>query len=107
MEPLVQEFQLTMNFANPQEHVPEAERNNCVIKERVRAKYHQFPYNHLPRLMVKILVTESAKKLNFFPAKNRVSAYFSSRMILQQCNLDYACHCQYTCGTYVQAHDEL
>ena len=95
-----------MNFSNPQEHVPEAERNNCVIKERVRAGYHRLPYTRLTRLMIKILVTESAKKLNFFPAKNGVSPYYSPRMILHQRNLDYARHCQYAFGTYVQANDE-
>jgi len=40
MEQISNEFQVTMNYANPQEHVPEAERNNRVIKERVRAAYH-------------------------------------------------------------------
>ena len=56
--------------------------------------------------MVKILVMESAKKLNFFPAKHGVSKYYSPRMILHQKNLDYAKHCQYAFGTYVQGHDE-
>jgi hypothetical protein len=77
-----------------------------VIKERVRAAYHRLPFKHLPRLMIKILVTESAKKMNFFPAKNGISPYYSPRMILHQRNLDYARHCQYTFGTYVQAHEE-
>ena len=31
---------ITMNYANAQEHVPEAERNNRTIKERFRAQYH-------------------------------------------------------------------
>ena len=35
MEPLSNEFQVTLNYSNPQEHVPKAEQNNCVIKERV------------------------------------------------------------------------
>ena len=80
IEPLADEFNVGMNFANAQEHVPEAERNNRVIKERVRATYHRLPYRHLTRTLVKILVTESAKKLNFFPAKNGVSQYYSPRM---------------------------
>ena len=53
-----------------------------------------------------MLVTESAKKLNFFPSKNGVSKYYSPRMILHQRNLDYDRHCKYALGTYVQAHDE-
>jgi hypothetical protein len=50
METLANKFQVAMNYANPQEHVPEAERNNCIIKEkeRLRASYHQLPYNHFP-----------------------------------------------------------
>ena len=106
IDPLAQEFQVGMNFANPQEHVPEAERNDRVIKERVRATYHRLPYTHLTRMLVKMLVTESAKKLNFFPAKNGASANYSPRMILHQRNLDYNRHCQYALGTYVQAHEE-
>jgi hypothetical protein len=42
-EMLLTDFGIGMNFANPQKHVPEAERNNGVIKERVRATYHRFP----------------------------------------------------------------
>jgi hypothetical protein len=95
-----------MNFANPQEHVPEAERNNQVIKERVRATYHCLPYKQMTKTMTKILVMDSAKKLNFFPAKHGISEYYSPRMILHQRNLDYTKNCKFTFGTYVQAHDK-
>jgi hypothetical protein len=106
MDPLALEFGIQVNYASPQEHVPEAERNNQVIKEQIRATYHRLPYDRLPRIMVKVLVDDSAKKLNFFPAKNGISQYYSPRMILHQRNLDYDKHCQYAFGTYVQAHDE-
>ena len=106
IEPLADDFNVVMNFANPQEHVPEAERNNRVIKERVRATYHRLPYRHLTKTMVKVLVSESAKKLNFFPAKHGVSKFYSPRMMLHQKNLDYLRHCRYAMGTYVQAHEE-
>ena len=68
--------------------------------------FHCLLYNRLPCIMVKILMGESAKKLNFFPAKHGVSKYYSPQMILHQQNLDYNKHCQYAFGTYVQAHDE-
>ena len=68
--------------------------------------YHRFPYSHLPRILVKYLVMESTKKLNFFPNKNGVSKYFSPRMIMHHENLDYERHCKYQIGEYVQAHDE-
>ena len=97
---------LVVNYATADEHVPRAERNNRVIKERVRTTYHRLPYTTLPRTMVKYMVLESARKLNFFPSKNGVSKYYSPRMILHQENLDFAKHCQFTFGEYVQAHDE-
>ena len=106
IEPLANEFNVDMNFANAQEHVPEAERNNRVIKDRVRATFHRLPYRRLTRTMVKVLVSDSAKKLNFFPAKHGVSKFYSPRMILHQKNLDFMRHCRYAMGTYVQAHEE-
>jgi hypothetical protein len=56
--------------------------------------------------MVKILVSESTKRLNFFPAKGGVSLHYSPRMILHRRNMDYNKHCKYAFGTYVQAHDD-
>ena len=104
--PMADKFNIRMNFANPQEHVPQAERNIRVIKERVRATFHRLPFDHLPKIMVNTLVQESAKKLNFFPAKNGISNYYSPRTILHQENLDFDRHCKFAFGTYVQAHDE-
>jgi hypothetical protein len=102
---LLTNFDIGMNFSNPQEHVPEAERNNRVIKERVRATYHRLPYKQITKTMTIILVMDSAKKLNFFPTKNGISEYYSPQMILHQKNLDYTKHCKFTFGTYVQAHN--
>ena len=97
---------ITMNYSNPKEHVPEAERNNRVIKERVRATYHRLPYVHLPRALVKALVMEAARKLNMFPNKHGVSKYYSPRMILHHQNIDYDRHCKFSTGMYVEGHDE-
>ena len=105
-ESLSNDFGIGMNFANPQEHVPEAERNNRVIKERVRVTYHCLPYKQITKTMTKILVMDSAKKLNFFPVKNGISEYFSRRMLFHQRTLDYTEKCKFTFGTYVQVHNE-
>jgi hypothetical protein len=37
---LMDKYGISMNFASAQEHVPEAERNNGVIKEHFRATFH-------------------------------------------------------------------
>ena len=70
-------YDLEINYANPGDHVPEAECNNRTIKKRVRATYHQLPYSSLTKTMVKYLVSESTRKLNYFPAKHGVSDYYS------------------------------
>jgi hypothetical protein len=59
-ETMLEHFGIKLNFANPQEHVPEAERNHCVIKERIQATYHQLPFKQLTKAMTKILVMDSA-----------------------------------------------
>ena len=103
---LSKKYEVNINFSNAQEHVPEAERNNRVIQERVRCAYHRMPYTHLPRALVKALVMESAKKLNFFPARHGVSTYYSPRMILHDKSLDYNKHCRFSTGDYVLGHNE-
>ena len=60
----------------------------------------------IPKIMVKILAMECAKKLNFFPPKGGISFYYSPRMIMHQQSLDYAKHCSIPFGSYVQAHTE-
>eukprot|EP00978_Attheya_sp_CCMP212_P001666 scaffold3444_cov50-Attheya_sp.AAC.2 len=46
MDPLAFKHHITMNYANPQEHVPEAERNIRVIKERVRVTISSYVQGH-------------------------------------------------------------
>ena len=77
-----------MNYSNPQEHVPDAERNNRVITERVHACYHHLPYVHLSRTLTKYMVIEYTKKLNYFAAQNDVTKYYTPRMILHQQNIN-------------------
>ena len=101
-----QDPQIKMNYANAQEHVPRAERNNRTIQERVRCNYYIMPYTHLPRTIIKYTVSESAKKLNYFPSKNGVSRHYSPRMILHQENLDFERHCTHVLGEFVQSHED-
>ena len=67
---------IKMNYAAAQEHVPQAEQNNCVIQERIQEAYHRFPFPYLPRILVKYLVMKSTKNLNLFTNKQGVSKYF-------------------------------
>jgi hypothetical protein len=106
MHDITSHHNIEMNYANPQEHVPEVERNIRVIKERFRTQFHRLPFTMIPKVMIKVLTMECAKKLNFFPPKGSLSAYYSPRMILHKQNLDYNKHCTFPFGSYVQAHNE-
>ena len=94
------------NLANAQEHVPEAEHNNCVLKEHMHATYHEIPYKMLPRTVICYMVMETTAKLNYFPTKDGCSNYFGPREVLHHVKLDYKKHCSMTLLSYVLAHDE-
>jgi hypothetical protein len=48
MDKVKDDVGVCMNFTNALDHVPEAERNNRTIKERVRAAFNRLPYKALP-----------------------------------------------------------
>ncbi len=73
------DMDIEMNYANPQDHVPEAERNNRTIKERFRTMYHQLPYKAIPRIMIQYLAIVCTSQWNYFPAKGGVSRYYSPK----------------------------
>jgi hypothetical protein len=106
MEKVDDNLDVDMNFTNAQDHVPEAERHNCKIKERIQAAYHRLLYKAIPRIMINYLAMTQANKLNLFPVKGGVSKYYSPPMILNQTNLDYTKHCVVPFGAYVQANHQ-
>jgi hypothetical protein len=82
IEGFEKDFSIIFNFSSAKEHVPEAERNNRLIKERVRATFHQLPFKTMPKVMLQVLVMVSTKKLNYFPPKGGTSIFYSPRMIM-------------------------
>ena len=104
MNEIKDDLGVDINPASQGEHVPEAERNNRAIKERIRSTYHNLPYNKLPKIMLKHLAMTSANQLNLFPAKGGISECLSPHMIMMKRNIDYNKHCQCTLGAYVQAY---
>ena len=69
--------QATLNCANANDHVPEAENNNKVIKERTRVRFHAQLFKAIPAIMTKYLVTESCKKLNFSSQRRHLTLFQS------------------------------
>jgi hypothetical protein len=82
MESVSTEFDITMNYTTAGEHVPEAERNNRTIQERIRATYHSLPYAMIPKVMLRYLCMISVQQLNYFPAKGGISSYYSPHVLL-------------------------
>ena len=68
MDPVKDDLDIQMNYTVTDEHVPEAERNNCTIAERIRATYHILQYKTMPRILLRYLAMVSAHQLNLFPA---------------------------------------
>jgi hypothetical protein len=106
MERVSTEFDITMNYATAGEHVPEAERNNRTIQERIRATYHNLPYAMIPKVMLRYLAMICTQQLNYFPVKGGISPYYSPHVILTGKAIDYNKHCQIPFGAYVQANNE-
>ena len=94
---------IKISYANPQDHIPPAQRNNRVIQERIQAMYHYMPYEHLPRILVKYLVMEAARKMNYFPARYGISKHYSPRMTVHKENINFERHCRHAIGDYVTA----
>jgi hypothetical protein len=67
------EFKFMPNIAVAQEHIPVVERSIRVVKERCWAVFHTNLLKSLPRVLMKAVVQECTKKLNFFPVKGGCS----------------------------------
>ena len=104
MTKVEEKMQVIMNYANPGDHVPQAERNNQVIKERFRVHYHRMPYKKIPKIMIQYLAMQVTHTMNYFPAKNGLSRHYSPYMILNErtVNFKQVCVCEF--GAYVQAN---
>ena len=92
-----------MIYANTDNHVPEAKRNNRVIKARLRMTYYWFTYKHIPHIMIRYLVMNLTHNLNLFPTKGEVSAHYIPHIIMSQRNWDYNKNHHAELCAYIQA----
>ena len=107
MDEIKDELGVSMNYTGTDEHVPEVERNNLTIAERIRVAYHHLPFKTMPRVMLKYLAMVCTKQLNIFPAKGGVSPYYSPHVLLNGRQYDYNKDCQVPFGAYVQANNNV
>ena len=82
------QLELTINYANTDDHMAEAERNNRFLKERFQTKFHYLPFKAIPGLMIRGLAIQVAKEANYFPVKNVVSSILSPRQLIELQNLN-------------------
>src|SRR6056300_1708858 len=92
-----------MNYANPGEHEPHAERNNQHIKSLFRTHYHRMPYKCIPKVMTEHLARRVANTCNYYPAKGGISSHYSPHMIIHKRQVNFAHECAAEFGSYVQA----
>jgi hypothetical protein len=77
MDDVSDTMDIEMSYTSRGEHVPEAQRNNRTIGERIRTAYHNLPYKTIPKIMLKYLSMVSTHQLNLLPAKGGVCTYLS------------------------------
>ena len=70
------------NFCNPDEHVPDVERENRTLGEHFRTEYHRLTFNNLPLQLIRTLIVGCTFNHNLFVWKEDCSTYYSPRMIL-------------------------
>ena len=64
------------------EHVPEVERSIQTLKNDSRSVCHAMPYQCLPKIMVRELVTQGNEYLNAFGSKDNIGRNLSPRNII-------------------------
>ena len=104
-EEMEDDWEIELNLANPNDHVPAAERNNRTLKERIRTILHRLPFKYFPRLILRKAGEKATKALNMFPAAGGVSNYYSPYAIMTNKNVNYR-DLKIPFGSYVQAYEE-
>ena len=95
---------MTLNTVSADEHVPEIERCNIVIKERVRSAKATLPFIKLTVWFLIELVATCIFWHNILSAHTGISTTMSPRSIITGMELDYYKYCKIQTGEYVQTH---
>ena len=106
LQDFANQHNITLLSAPSQSHIPRAEKNIRMIKERVRSLFHTLPFRTIPKTILKYLMIQITAMLNYFPARYGISKYISPRMIIHKRVLNYDMHCKHYTGEYVLAHDD-
>ena len=75
-------WKLKINFAAPDEHVPDIERTNRTLHERFQVKYHRMQYTQITRKMITYVDMKITSNMHMFLATNGASKHYSPHMIV-------------------------
>jgi hypothetical protein len=100
----IEELGINVHIVTKDEHVPEVERQNRVIKERARATVQTLPYKKLPKKIRVALIQYVIFWLNNIPKEDQVQS--PRTLIMGEQVLDYNNLCKIPFGAYVQVHDD-
>jgi hypothetical protein len=95
-----------VNVVSRDEHVPEIERYNRTIKDRVRSQYTMLPFKYVPPIVIIELVYSQVFWRNMFALRGGVSNTQSPSEIILNRKVDINAHCKIEFGEYVQTHEE-
>ena len=95
-----------INVVSRDEHVPEIERYNRTIKERVRSAYNMLPFKFVPPVFIIELVYAQVFWRNMFALAGSISSTQSPSELVLNRKLDFNAHCKVEFGEYVQTHEE-
>ena len=81
--------QIELNVTSSRNHIPEIERQICVINERASECCHNFPFKHTPKVVIFAMLKNYELWLNAFPPKGGVSTSVGPRIMLTGVKFDY------------------
>jgi hypothetical protein len=88
------------------EHVGDIECYVRTVKERMHATYNTLPFTHMAPHLVIEMAKQAVFWLHSFPRVDGVSNHMSPREIMTGQRLDYARHCRFEYGEYIQTHEQ-
>jgi hypothetical protein len=94
---------IKVNIVSKNEHAPEVERQNRVIKERARGIIQTLPYKMLPKKMRIAMIQYVVFWLNNIPKEDQNES--PREMIIGHQVLDTKMVCKIPFGAYAQVHD--
>ncbi len=101
----IEELGVDVHVVSKEEHVPEVEHQNRVIKERARAIVQTLPYKRIPKKIRIALIHYVVFWLNNMPKEGQVNT--PRDMIMGTQILDCKNLCKLPFGAYVQTHDDI